>query len=74
MNRKDADCMEPDLTQDYEEIHKEFLKCKQIFQPSHELLDIVRNVTDKEEQEFIRTIYTFFLQQKQQEVIKKGIF
>lgn len=66
--------MEQDLIQSYEEIHKEFLKCKQMFQPSHELLDIVRSTTDKEEQEFIRTIYTFFLQQKQQEVVKKGIF
>ncbi len=66
--------MEEKLEKNYEEFHEEFLKCKQIFKPSHELLDMIHNIKDKEEREFIRTIYTFFLQQKQQEVIEKGIF
>lgn len=66
--------MEEKLGKNYEEIHKEFLKCKQMFEPSHELLNMIHDIKDREEREFIRTIYTFFLQQKQQEVIEKGIF
>ena len=66
--------MEKRITKKTEQIHKIYEECQKVFEPSMELLDEISNIEDGEEKEFYMTLKTFFMQQKQKELIEKGIF
>lgn len=61
-------------TQKLKEIHKAYLLCREVFSPSEELEEQFSLITDEDEKLFYRKMSDFFLQQKQKEAIKKGVF
>lgn len=56
------------------EIHEVYEQCKEIFAPSTDLFDEVSNISDKDEKMFYEILTNFFLQQKQKEIVKRGVF
>ncbi len=61
-------------TKKAKEIHKAYLLCQEIFSPSEELEEQFSFIEDEDEKLFYRKMSDFFLQQKQKEAIKKGVF
>lgn len=56
------------------DIHRTYLNCKEVFKPSLELADQVIEIEDEEERDFYEILFNFFLQQKQKEIIDKGVY
>lgn len=56
------------------DIHRTYLNCKEVFKPSLELSHLVTEIEDEEERDFYEILFNFFLQQKQKEVIEKGLY
>lgn len=56
------------------DIHGAYLNCKEVFEPSLELADLVTEIEDEEERDFYEILFDFFLQQKQKEVIEKEVY
>ena len=55
-------------------IHEEYLRCKALFAPSELMVEQDLLVPEGEEREFYELVFEFFLQQKQKEVIKEGVY
>ncbi len=66
--------MSKNITEKTREIHKTYEECQKVFEPSVTLLDEMSNIEDETEKEFYVTLRNFFMQQKQKEIIAKGIF
>lgn len=62
------------ITEKTKQIHKVYEECQKVFEPSVQLLDEFSNIEDEMERMFYLTLCDFFMQQKQKEVIAKGIF
>lgn len=62
------------VTRKTKQIHKIYKECQKAFEPSHGFLEELKNIDDEEEELFYRMMCDFFLQQKQRELIKKGVF
>lgn len=56
------------------DIHAAYLNCKEVFKPSFELGRQLTEIEDKDERDFYELLYNFFLQQRQREVIEKGVY
>ena len=56
------------------QIHKVYQECRKVFEPSALLSDELSNIDDEAEKEFYVLLHDFFLQQKQREAIKRGVF
>ena len=57
-----------------QEIHDIYMQCKDVFKPSTELMDLISEFEDEKEREFYKILCDFFLQKKQEEVIRAGLF
>lgn len=62
------------ITKKTKQIHKMYEECQKVFEPSAQLLDEFSNIEDETEKLFYIALCDFFMQQKQKEVIEKGIF
>lgn len=62
------------VTEKTKQIHKIYEECKKVFEPSAELLDEILNIKDEQEKMFYVALRDFFMQQKQKEIVDKGIF
>lgn len=56
-----------------EEVHKAYQMCREVFEPSFELMSICSEITDPEEYDFYKTVHEHFLQKRQRELIEKGV-
>ncbi len=54
-----------------EKIHAAYKECKDTFVPTRELLNIGYELKDPEEAKFFGVITSFFIQQKQKELLER---
>ena len=66
--------MEKQRTNKTKEIHELYKQCKKVFEPSLRLSEEYSNIKDDDEKEFYIKMQDLFTQQKQREIIKKGVF
>lgn len=66
--------MAKQITEKTKQIHEIYEQCKKVFEPSLDLADEYSNLEDEDEKIFFVKVSDFFIQQKQQEAIEKGIF
>lgn len=56
------------------EVHEAYENCKKVFALSSEILEASAKIEDENEYEFYRMVSAFFMQQKQAELIEKGVY
>lgn len=56
------------------EVHKAYEQCKKVFAPGFEIVNVGAEIKDKEEYEFYKLLHEYFMQKKQREPIKKGVY
>lgn len=56
------------------EVHKAYERCKKVFAPGFEIVNVGAEIKDKEEYEFYKLLHEYFMQKKQRELIKKGVY
>lgn len=56
------------------EVHAAYLNCKEVFEPSCELADLLMEIKDEDERDFYELLFNFFLQQRQREVIENEVY
>lgn len=66
MNRKESKKLK--------EIREAYERCKEVFAPGFEIINIGTEIKDKEEYEFYRLVYEHFMHKRQRELIKKGVY
>lgn len=57
-----------------EEVHRAYRMCREVFEPSFELMSICSEITDPEEYDFYKMVHEHFLQKGQKELIEKGVY
>ena len=58
------------------EIQKAYKVCEKAFCTGYGIMEAGKDIAleDEEKYEFFRVVYTYFLQKKQKELIKQGVF
>lgn len=62
------------ITKKAEDVHKIYVECKKVFEPSTDLFDEIEKIEDDEEKEFYLALCDFFLQQAQKETIAEEVY
>ena len=57
-----------------EKIHEVYVQCKEVFEPSLELQDEFFNIQDEEERMFYELLANFFMQQRQKQLVRDGVY
>ncbi len=66
--------MEKEENKKLKEVHKMYEQCKKVFTPGFEIVNVGADIEDKEEYEFYKLLHEYFMQKKQRELIKKGVY
>lgn len=56
------------------EVHRAYKICKEVFSPTVGIIEVGAEIRDQEEYEFYKLAHEFFFQQRQKEVVEKGIY
>ncbi len=66
--------MEKEVSKKLKEVHKAYELCKKVFEPGLVIVNVSKEIKDKEEFEFYRLLHEHFMQKRQRELIEKGVY